>query len=37
MRALLFIRNSLKLNYHKDKAIYDSLMTCFSSHLNEAS
>lgn len=34
-RALFFIKNAIQLNYPAHKAIYDSLLTCFASHLDQ--
>ena len=33
-RALFFIKSAVQLNYPPVKAIYDSLLTCFASHLD---
>jgi hypothetical protein len=35
-RALRFMTSAIKLNYPAIKAIYDSLYTCFASHLDVA-
>lgn len=34
-RALFFIKSAVSLNYPVTKALYDSLYTCFASHLDE--
>jgi hypothetical protein len=34
-RALAFMRSAIQLKYPILKAIYDSLYTCFASHLDE--
>ena len=33
-RALFFIKSAVRLNYPQPKAVYDSLLTCFASHLD---
>ena len=33
-RALFFIKSAVMLRYPPIKAIYDSLLTCFASHLD---
>ena len=35
-RALFFIKSAIALNYPPIKAIYDSLLTCFASHLDQS-
>ena len=34
-RALFFIKSAVQLGYPALKAIHDSLLTCFTSHLDE--
>lgn len=34
VRSLAFLRQAIQLNYPLQKAVYDSLYTCFASHLD---